>query len=57
MIVDSYTESRWEDWFAWRPVKLNTGEWVWWKGIQRISWETGHDSWAEHAYYEYRRTK
>lgn len=25
-------------WFAWRPVKLITGEWIWWEWTRRVSW-------------------
>lgn len=27
--------SEWKPWFAWRPVKLETGEWVWWEAVFR----------------------
>jgi hypothetical protein len=37
--------SQWHHWFAWRPVQINDGSWVWLKFILRRSfdgnWEYG----------------
>jgi hypothetical protein len=24
----------WQRWFAWRPVQLNNGVWVWWETVE-----------------------
>lgn len=32
---------QWRKWFAWRPVQLDTGEWVWWETIERRDFELG----------------
>lgn len=44
----------WHDWFAWRPVRLRMGEWVWLETVQRKGeW---HD-WDEDSrwLFEYRQ--
>lgn len=40
-------------WFAWRPVKLYNGDWVWWESVYRMvvcpkRWRTGQ---AHKEYY------
>jgi hypothetical protein len=37
---------RWHLWFAWRPVQLEDGRWVWWETVFR--------SWLGPILYEYR---
>lgn len=29
------TNEDWHDWFAWHPVKLSNGTWIWLETIQR----------------------
>ena len=31
----------WHKWFAWYPVQLKSGQWVWWENLWRI--RTGYD--------------
>jgi len=32
----------WRPWYAWRPVKVATGEWVWLRRIERYGSHYGH---------------
>lgn len=46
-------EVAWDRWFAWRPVKTDSGRWVWLKTVQRTEWDCrAGDSyfWKEYAY-------
>jgi len=42
----------WEEWFAWRPVKLLDGNRVWLKKIYRrcINTYVDHDDWQRYEY-------
>ena len=59
-------EKGWQDWFAWRPVQLITGCWIWLEWVQRGNWTSGSGSnavWNEvknkpHGYpYAYKEKK
>jgi hypothetical protein len=34
-------------WFAWRPIRLVTGEWAWLTNVMRVWWD---DKYANYAY-------
>ena len=35
-------------WFAWKPVQLNDGRWIWWTRLQRVY----RDNWGG-PWYDY----
>jgi len=32
--------NKWHDWFAWHPVLIWGGEWVWLEKVRRMRWGT-----------------
>lgn len=43
----------WKPWFAWRPVRLHTGERVWWKNIYRRTAAKTYANMNDWPFYEY----
>lgn len=51
--VDELVEDghKWEKWYAWRPVRLHTGPWVWRKQVYRLIGNTYMDDMNARWYY------
>lgn len=41
----------WQKWYAWRPVRLHTGPWVWRKDVYRLLGNTYMDQDGANWYY------
>ncbi len=35
-----YHDDEWRSWFAWRPVRLDSGMWVWLERVERTPVQT-----------------
>ena len=42
---------KWQKWYAWRPVRLHTGPWVWRKEVYRLLGNTYMDQDSANWYY------
>ena len=40
-------------WFAWRPVQLEDGRWVWWEYVWCHSWRKKYNGDAGYRYERY----
>ncbi len=44
----------WQSWFAWRPVKMQNGNWIWWEQTEKRYCEGGT---GELGFYIYQDPK
>lgn len=40
-----WNRKEWHRWWAWHPVQLENGEWVWLEYVER-RWEEVHKGWS-----------